>query len=272
MNPSRQSRAAGPIRGLLLDLDGTVYHEGGLLPGAREALESLRRAALPFRFVTNTTRQPRGAVLARLQELGIPAGADEILTAPMAAAAWLRERGARRVMLLLPEATREEFQDFQVTEEEAEYVVVGDLGTAWNYEILNRAFRALTQAGQGARLVAIHRNRYWEKEDGLGLDVGPFVAALEYATGQEAVVVGKPSPAFFHAAVQDLGLSPGEVAMVGDDLESDVLGAQAAGLRGVLVRTGKYRPERDREREAEAYAVLDSIAKLPGWMGLMVRS
>ncbi len=261
------------IRGLLIDLDGTVYTEAGPIPGAAEALRAVRQAGLPLRFVTNTSRKPRAALVERLRELGVEAEEREVLTAPVAAAGWLRRRGARRVGLLVAKGVWADFEGLEVVGPEAaepgpvDHLVLGDLGAAWDFATLNWGFRRLLD---GAELVAIQKNRYWEAGDGLALDAGPFVAALEYAARREATVVGKPSRAFFEAAAASMDLAPDECAMVGDDLESDVAGARRAGATGVLVRTGKF--SRDDRNEAEASeqadAALDSLAELPGWLGL----
>ena len=252
-----------PPRALLLDLDGTLYEQNHPIPGAAAAIERIRAAGLGLRFVTNTTRLPRRGLLAHLTTLGFTATLDELFTAPAAAARWLQAHGVSRVAVYVPEATHEEFAAFTIDDARPDAVVVGDLGPAWTYDRLTQAFRQLLN---GARLVAIQKSRYWKTADGLSLDAGPFVAALEYATGTEAVVVGKPSPEFFTAAAASLGLSPGDVAMVGDDARSDVAGAQAAGCLGILVRTGKYRAG-DEDRTAQAPdAVIDSVADLPRWV------
>jgi HAD superfamily hydrolase (TIGR01458 family) len=254
-----------PIAGLLFDLDGTVYQEGRALPGAAGALEALRRAGVPFRFTTNTTRRPRAALAERLRGMGVEARAAEILSAPAAAAGWLRARGARRVQLLLSPDTWEEFAGLEVVDRAPEIVVVGDLGEDWTFPLLDQAFRNLMD---GAEILALQRNRYWRTDKGLSLDGGPFVAALEYASGKTATLAGKPSPAFFAAAARELGLPHDRIAVVGDDLESDVAGARAAGMLGIAVRTGKYRPQ-DEERAREAAdAVVDSIADVPRWLGI----
>ena len=161
--------------------------------------------------------------------------------------------------LYVADAGRADFDEFEIDERAPGAVVVGDLGAAWTFDLMNRAFRQLLG---GAELLAIQRNRYWKTQDGLTLDAGPFVAALEYAAGKQAVTAGKPSAAFFEAAARSLGLPASQVLMVGDDVASDVEGAMAAGLRGALVRTGKFRPG-DLERETPPDAVIDSIADLP---------
>ena len=251
------------IDGCLLDLDGTVIQEDRLIPGAAEALSELRRRSVPLRFITNTTRRPRSVIVERLRRLGVEASVEECLTAPAATAAWLRKRGARRVSLLLTRDTFEDFGELDLDDEAPDHVVVGDLGRDWSFEILDRAFRALMA---GAELVAIQRNRYWRSDGRLTLDAGPFIAALENATGKTAHLVGKPSASFFHTAAAELELPPGRVAMVGDDLDADVEGARRAGLTAVAVRTGKYCPEDEQRAQEIAGAVLDSVADLPAWL------
>jgi HAD superfamily hydrolase (TIGR01458 family) len=143
-----------------------------------------------------------------------------------------------------------------LTDERPDYVLIGDLGEGFTYERLNGAFRHLME---GAELLALQKNRYWQTDVGLSLDAGPFVAALEFASGEKASVVGKPEREFFRLALEDLGLEAGEVAMVGDDAEADVVGARRAGLVGIQVRTGKWRAD-----VGEADRVIDSVADLPG--------
>lgn len=253
------------IQAVLLDLDGTVYQSGRAIPGAVETVERLREAEFPLRFVTNTTNKPRSVVLERLQALGFEASVSEIVTAPVAAASWLCERGISRISPFLVNATLEDFEGFEIVETEPKAVLVGDLGEAWNFVKLNEAFQLLNE---GARLVALQKNRYWRKGEDLTLDAGPFVAALEYAAGVEAVVVGKPEPAFFCSALSALGVEPENAIMVGDDLDSDVVGARNAGLIGVAVRTGKWQDEDENRAKELADDVLDSVADLPAWLGV----
>ncbi len=256
---ARKLNAVKPFRALLLDLDGTLYLDDQPLPGAVDAVAVLRGLGVPLRFTTNTTRFPRRILAERLRAMGFEVHAEEILTAPAAAATWLAEQGIRRVALYLAEASFEEFHAFTRDDQRPEAVVIGDLGSGWSYDALNRAFRWLLA---GARMVAIQKNRYWRVAGDLMLDAGPFVAALEYATGTSAVVVGKPAPAFFEAAMRTLGVAASEIAVVGDDVETDVAGAVSAGCRGILVRTGKYRPGDERRGGRSPDAVLDSVADL----------
>jgi len=201
--------------------------------------------------------------------MGIRVDADDLLTPAVAAAAWLGRYTDRPAALFVPEATRAEFASLPRLDADSETgagaVVVGDLGTGWDFATLNRAFRLL-MAEPRPPLVALGMTRYWEAGDGLRLDAGAFVTALAFAAGVEPVVLGKPAPDFFAAGLQQLGTSPGETVMIGDDIVGDVEGALAAGLNGVLVRTGKFRPG-DLDRETAPTAVLESIADLPGWWG-----
>jgi HAD superfamily hydrolase (TIGR01458 family) len=247
-------------RGLLLDLDGTVYEDDAPIPGAPEAIAALREGGLAVRFVTNTTRVPCVTIAGWLEGFGIPATEDDVFTPPRAAAAWLGERGVRRVSLCLPPASLGEFAAFEITDEEPEVVVVGDLGPGWTFDVMNRVFR---QVLDGVELVALHRNRYWKSGGELLLDVGAFVAAFEYATGRIATLVGKPSRAMFEAAGRSMGLALSDLAMVGDDLQADIGGSQALGIRGFMVRTGKFRAADVEESTITPDRIIDSVASLP---------
>lgn len=247
------------IKGLLLDLDGVLYTEEKVISGAAETLAWLRRAGIPFRFLTNTTMRSRQALADKLNGFGIEARPEEIFSTCVVAARWLARQGVARLHLLLPEEPAADFSGFEITDSEPEVVLVGDLGEGFTYERLNTAFRLLKQ---GARLVALQKNRFWQTTAGLAMDVGAFVAALEYAAETEAVVIGKPNRAYFEMALADMGLQPGEVVMVGDDLSTDIRGGQAAGLTTILCGTGKFRPEDLGKSDTQPDYMIDSIAEL----------
>jgi HAD superfamily hydrolase (TIGR01458 family) len=245
------------VGGLLVDLDGTLYVGYEPVEGAPEAIRKLKASGLILRYVTNTTREPRRQVSEHLRSLGFEVEEADLFTPARAAAGLIGEKSC---FPLVDESLLEDLGGITLTEDRPDHVLVGDLGEGFTYGRLNAAFRCLMD---GAELVALQRNRYWRREDGLALDAGPFVAALEYASGKRATVVGKPEKGFFRLALEDLGLAPNEVAMVGDDAEADVAGAQAAGLKGVQVKTGKYRPG----AEGEPDLVLGSFAGLPEALG-----
>jgi HAD superfamily hydrolase (TIGR01458 family) len=248
------------VEGLLLDLSGVIYVQDEAVPGAGEALERLRSAGLPIRLVTNTTMRPRRSILERLERLEINAEPEELITPASLAKRRCEEAGYESVSLVVLDELREDLEGLEEKGDSADAVIVGDLGEDWDYDVLNRAFRRLMD---GAALIALQKNRYWETAEGLSLDAGPFVASLEYATGREAEVMGKPSPAFFELALSELGTSADHAAMVGDDVEADVGGAMDAGLGGILVRTGKYRDDLVEQSGIEPTATVDSIADVP---------
>lgn len=241
------------VQGVLLDLSGTIYEGNRLLPGALEAVGQLRAAQVPLRYLTNTSRSPRRQILEKLHNMGFDVGEGEIFTAPSAIQDYLREHGLTS-WLLAHSAIEAEFAEFSGAVPDA--VVICDAAEAFTYDNLNRAFRLLLD---GARLLAVGDNRYFKEADGMSLDAGPFVKALEYAAGCEAIILGKPSPAFFHAAVAQLGCRPAEVLMVGDDVFSDVNGALRAGLKAALVRTGKYREGDESRIAAPGACVCDDL-------------
>jgi phospholysine phosphohistidine inorganic pyrophosphate phosphatase len=258
----------GGPRAYLLDLDGTLYAGGAAVPGAAQTLERLRRSRTPFRLVTNTTSRARSGIVARLVSYGLDISASEVFTATLAGAELARTAGHRRIAPFLPEAALEDLSDFELTGGTSsrppgatpEAVLMGDLAERWDYALLQEAFEYLIA---GAGFIALSRDRYWLRDGRLALDAGPFVAGLEFATGKSATVAGKPSPAFYVAALQSLGLEPSRNAvMVGDDLWSDVEGAQRAGIQGWLVRTGKYRESALHDSGIQPDRVLDSIAAL----------
>jgi phospholysine phosphohistidine inorganic pyrophosphate phosphatase len=251
----------------LLDLDGTLYSGDAAIPGAPNALDRLRRRRVPFRLVTNTTSRSRRMLVERLAGYGFTVLSDEIVTATLAGATLLRARGLSRVAPFVPPAALEDLDGLTLLggtsgrpAGPAEAVVLGDLGERWTYTLLQEAFDHLMA---GAALVALSRDRYFRQGERLALDAGPFVAALEYAANTSAEIAGKPSSAFFAAAVASLNLPlDRSVAMVGDDLWSDVEGAQQAGIQGWLVRTGKFREDVLRSGSVRPDRVLESVAAI----------
>lgn len=248
---------------LLVDLDGVLYVEDEPVEGARQAVEQLRASGLALRFVTNTTARSHAQTLDKLARLGFEVEADELVTPAALARRHCLDAGHREVALVMNEDVKADFEGLEESDS-PDAVIMGDLGERFGFEVLNHAFRMVMD---GAELVALQKNRFWLTSDGLSLDAGPFVAAIEYASGKQALVVGKPAEAFFRLVLEDLGVDPERAAIVGDDVETDVGGAMNAGLSGFLVRTGKYRGEFVRESGIEPTANLNSIADLPGLLG-----
>jgi HAD superfamily hydrolase (TIGR01458 family) len=252
------------VRALLIDLDGVLYVEGELIAGAAKAVRRLRERGLPLRFVTNTTAYSRDRTLEKLARLGLGVDDDELVTPAALAVQHCRECGHQRVALIMNEEVKRDFEELEETTGRADAVVIGDLGSAFGYDVLNHAFR---QVMDGAELIALQKNRYWMRADGLSLDVGPFVAAIEFAADLGAYVVGKPARGFFEQVLVSVGVDASAGAMVGDDIESDIGGALRAGLAAILVRTGKYREDRVRASGIQPTHVVDSIADVPRLLG-----
>ncbi len=225
------------IKGVLIDLDGVVYQRGVAIPGSVEAIARLRRLKIDFRFITNTSRTPLRAILAELEKIGVAADPAHVFTAARAARVLIEERGLDPYFVITP-ALREDFAGLKTGSKRA--VVIADAHDEFRYAALNEAFRLIEH---GAEFHALAINRAFRDADGeLSLDAGGFVACLEYAANRKAHVLGKPSADFFRSAVADMGLAAQDAVMIGDDAEFDVSAAIKAGLQGVLVRTGKYKP------------------------------
>jgi HAD superfamily hydrolase (TIGR01458 family) len=220
---------------VFIDLSGTLHVGRQPLPGAIDAVARLRREGFRVRFVSNTSSKGRRRLLAVLQEIGFDIAYDELFTAPLVVHRYLQRHKLKPYLLVHPDLM-EEFAD--LPQQDPDAVVVGCALDHFTYANLNRAFQLLNR---GARLIATGRTACFEGRDGLQLDAGPFVAALEYAAGTEALVLGKPSPGFFEAAGEEFSCPGDRITMIGDDAASDVGGAMEAGMRGILVQTGKYR-------------------------------
>jgi phospholysine phosphohistidine inorganic pyrophosphate phosphatase len=230
-------------------------------------LARLRRQQIPFRLVTNTTSRSRALLVQRLAGYGFEVSAEEVFTATLAGVHVAKQAGYRVVAPFVPEAALADLTDLELSGGTSgnppgapQAVLMGDLGERWSYALLQEAFEYVMS---GAALLALSRDRYWLRDGKLVLDAGPFVAGLEFAVGKPALVAGKPSASFYAAAVQSMGLDSGNsVAMVGDDLWSDVQGAQRAALSGWLVRTGKFRESALAESGIVPDRILESVAVL----------
>lgn len=252
----------------LLDLEGTLYTHRGVIPGGPEAIATLRSRGIPFRCVTNTTTRSRAALAARLSEFGYDIPASDILTPVSAAVAHCGAHGLTRVVAYLSEAALADLTGLEVVPSGGfggdgagltpAAILIGDLGEVWTFSVMQEAF---THVMAGAEIIALSRDRYFMRDGRLTLDAGPFVAGLEYATGRTATVVGKPSAAFFRMARATLP-DTDEVVMVGDDLWSDIQGAQRAGLTAWMVRTGKFREDLLQESGIRPDRIVGSVVEL----------
>jgi len=251
---------------ILLDVDGVFHVSGDPIAGGADAVRRLREAGHRLRFVTNNTTRARATLAEELRAMGIPLDDDELQTTPRAAAHTL---AGRRVLAMTMHAIVGELEGVELVGEDAEAVLIGgadetpETNLVFSYMNLARAFHELEA---GAQLYSLHKNRWWQTKHGPLLDAGAFVAGLEYAADTEAIVLGKPSRQYFEAALQALDAEAGMTWMVGDDIESDIAGAQGHGMKTILVRTGKFRPDEVEASRIRPDGIISSIAQLPEWL------
>lgn len=244
----------------MIDLDGVLYVGGTAVSGAVETVRNLP-PGLPCCYLTNTTTKSSASLRKKLADMGFAVDAKELLSAPEAAKIYLENNGRPVCKLVVNAEVLGDFREFPKSDTDGRAVVIGDIGNAWTYDLLNGIFQLVMN---GAELVALHKNKFWQTEAGLQMDIGAFVTGLEYVTGKTATIMGKPSPDFFAAALSRIGLKAGEVAMIGDDIDTDIGAAQEQGMTGILVRTGKYREAYVQASKIKPDLVLDSIAGLAG--------
>ncbi len=266
------------VDALLIDLDGVVYISNRAIPGAAEALNRLKSKNIPMRFVTNTTTMSQDSLHKKMIGMGLPIDKHEIISAVQATVLYLRRLKNSTCYLVLTEDCKKDFAEFKQADQNPDFVVIGDLivpgsisnpqlavGTlettqGWSYPLLNKIFNMLIS---GSKMLALHKGKFWQTDQGLTVDIGLFVAGLEYVTGQTATVIGKPSKTFFEMALKDLGVPAKRAAMIGDDIDNDIAGAQAAGIaKTILVKTGKYREELVKKSKVRPDFVIDTLKTL----------
>ena len=251
--------APTPPKAFLIDLDGTLYFKGEPCPGAIETVNYLRQEKYQLRFLTNTTAKTPKMLHAQMQALGFDIYEDEIFNATYACLQYLRSQPKNRCHFMVDNAVKAFFEEIPVDDEAPDFVVVGDYGEGFDFHALNHAFRLLMN---GAELIALQKNLYWFSSEGMFLDCGAFVTLLEAAAGTTAKIMGKPSETFFKIALESLQCSPNEAIVVGDDITSDIRGAENTKMRSVLVRTGKFKPDQLENPIAEPTWVLESVSGL----------
>ncbi|WP_024795863.1 HAD-IIA family hydrolase [Tomitella biformata] len=256
------ARGEGPVDGVLLDIDGVIATAWRPLPGVAEALAAIEASGSPRAFLTSTTSRTRADIVAALRAEGVEVDPDEVLTAAVLTAEYLQATypGARVWVLNSDADLTPDMPGIELDAEDPEVVVLGGAGEAFSQEALSRVVELMLE---GTPVVAMHRGLLWATGDGLRVDTGVYLPGLEAAGGAGITAVGKPSLTAFLAAADVLGTDPARTMMVGDDLHSDVLAAQRAGLIGVLVRTGKFRQVHLEMSVDQPDHIIDSIADLP---------
>lgn len=250
---------------VLLDLDGTLYLGDQAIPGAASAVATLRQQGLQLRFLTNTTTKSQAELVAHMRAMEFVLESHELISAPVAATLELQtlqqERGRPlRIWPVVADGIKKDFIEFEHDETHPDFVVLGDIGDRWDLALINRLFNAVHG---GAELIALHKNRFWQTTEGLKADIGFFVSGLEYVCSKTARVMGKPNRDFFQRVLNSAGVSASQTLMVGDDVDSDVRGAQLLGMNGCLVRTGKFRQAYFDASLVAPELLLASVAELP---------
>ena len=253
MNPTRP-------KAFLIDLDGTLYFKGEPCPGAIEAVNDLRQEKYQLRFLTNTTAKTPKMLHAQMQELGFDIYEDEIFNATYACLLHLRAQFGVSCHFMVDDAVKAFFEEIPVDDDAPDFVVVGDYGEGFDFHALNHAFRLLMN---GSELIALQKGLYWFSPEGIRLDCGAFVTLLEVAAGKIATIMGKPSETFFKTVLGNLHLAPRDVIVVGDDITTDIVGAERMEMRSVLVKTGKFKPDHLENSVAKPTWMLESISELP---------
>jgi HAD superfamily hydrolase (TIGR01458 family) len=248
---------------ILLDVDGILHVSGEPIPGAPDAVSELRRAGHALRFVTNNSTRPRARLAEELRRMGFRLEDEELQTTAGAA---VRELAGKRVLALVMSSIVPDLEGVELVGDHADAVLVGgcdetlEPNQVFSYMNLARAFDEIQM---GAALYCLHKNKWWQTSRGPMLDSGAFVAGLEYATGVEAIVLGKPSPSYFAAALDALAAEPELTWLVTDDVEADVRGARLFGMKTALVRTGKFRPETLEAADSPPDIVVSSLGHFP---------
>lgn len=249
---------------ILLDLDGTLYIGNQPIPGAIAALAQLRQRGIALRFITNTTTKSQDELVAQLRVMGFQLHADELISAAVAATLELRnlqQQSGRplRIWPLVADAIKTDFTEFIWDEQKPDYIVMGDIGDRWDLNLINRLFNVMHS---GSELIALHKGRFWQTSEGLKADIGFFVAGLEYVSSKTARIMGKPNRDFYQRVLDSAKVKAAEALMVGDDIDSDVGGAQLIGIKGCLVKTGKFRQAYFEQSDVKPDYVVGSVAEL----------
>jgi len=252
------------IKALLIDLEGVLYSDNNLIPGSIEVIKELKKNSLRLRFLTNTTTAPRKLIYNKLQDFGFNIEEEEIFTPIIAAKNYLRDNAVKKISLVTNIEIIQEFSDYEITQKNPEAVIMGDIYKNFKWEILDRIFKLIYI--NNTALIALHQNKYCMRDGKVSLDLGPFVKAIEYASGKKSILMGKPEKNFFDLAVKDLGIINDDILMIGDDIISDIEGSINANLKAIQVKTGKFQ-EKDLKYFTQPHYRIESIINLPRLLG-----
>ena len=246
------------IKAVFFDLDGTLYFNQKAIEGAIETVDYLKSKGYICRFLTNSDSKRTSYILERVKNLGFNIELDEIFTPVTASVKFLKSNREAKIYTLVSDNVVSEYEEFNLCEENVDYIVIWDCRDKVSYDILNKAFKIV---GENTEILALQKGKYFYDSTGKNLDTGAFVAMMEYATGKSSKVLGKPSESFFNILLQDLNLKPSDVLIIGDDISTDIVGANNIGSVGALVKTGKYNDQINLH-VGNPDLVLDSVADL----------
>jgi len=247
-------------KGILLDLEGVIYEGSRLIDGSIETINKLLAHGFKIKYLTNTTTTSRRLVFEKLIQFKLPLIEPDIFSPAIAANIFLKKKNISRISLFTNQSLQEDFADFVIDDLRPEAIILGDLYKEFSWEKLNKAFQIILEANP--LIIALHKNRYCKRENKLGLDLGPFVAALEYATSKKSVLIGKPEKNFFNLAIEDIKLKNEEVLMIGDDIIADIGGAKNILLKTIQVKTGKFQKKDETNLYLQPDYRIDSISRL----------
>ena len=247
------------IKGLLIDLEGVIYSGDKIIEGAINTLEKLNRK-FKIKYLTNTTTTSRKLIYQKLRNFKLPLIETDIFSPSIAVTYYLKNNNISNIYLLANSNIKSDFNQFTFDDQNPQAIILGDIYKDFNWDNLNKTFELLTK--NETILLALHKNRYCQRNNQISLDLGPFVCALEYASSQKAVVIGKPEKTFFDLAIDSLGFNKDEIIMIGDDIFSDIGGAKSNNIKAIQVKTGKYQLKDESQKIIQPDYSINSIAEL----------
>ena len=253
------------IKGILVDLEGVLYSDNEIVSGASDVISKLKKNEIKLRFLTNTTTTPRRLIFEKLLNFGFNIEEKEIFTPIIATKNYLRKNSIKRISLITNTEITEEFKEYEITHKNPEVIIMGDIYKNFNWEILDRIFKLVYL--NNSDLIALHQNKYCIRDGNTSLDLGPFVKAIEYASGKNSILMGKPDKNFFDLAIANLNIDKSEILMIGDDIRSDIEGSKNAKFAAIQVKTGKYN-DKDLIHPIQPDIRINSIVDLPETLGL----
>lgn len=248
------------VKALLIDLDGTLYFKGNQLPRANETIKKLRALNIDLRFITSIDSKPVEEIHKKLRSLRFDISLNEIFSPNVAALKFFENHPNSTCYCLVSDKLMPNFLELNWNYDSPDYVIIGDFEDKVSSKELNKVFNFIMK---GAKILALNNGRFYHSPQGLKINTGSFVSLFEYATNQTSTVLGKPSESFMNLAILDMGLNASNVAVVGDDISSDILGAINVGAYGILVKTGEYNESLLINSGITPDLIINSIADLP---------